>query len=388
MARAPWRWATDVGVAIVAMTSPALLTALLTRTGSRERDYIFLYVGLVAVVAVWRGLWPSLLAAAASFLLVDYFFVPPIGTFTIADPQDLVNLAVFFGTAGLVGVMASARRRAQMQAEALTRQLRQLNAELVRLNREQAEAAQAAIRLARTEQQVHALQQSEQDHRDLLANVSHDLRTPIGSILTDATNMLRTQTMNASVRYRIEAIAAEARRLNHLVSDMLDMARIEGGALQLTLEPVQIRDAVASAAERLHRSTPERQVELQGDDGAASVLADWDRLGQIFDNLLANANRFAPPGSPIVVGVSREDPGFVSIRVIDSGPGVPLELRDRLFDRFVKSGADSAGGTGLGLAITRGLVEAHAGTIVLEDRPPGETSFRFTLPKPESTESS
>lgn len=388
MARAPWRWTADVGVAIVAMAVPALLTALLTRTGSRERDYIFLYVGLVAVVAVWRGLWPSLLAAAASFLLVDYFFVPPIGTFTIADPQDLVNLAVFFGTAGLVGVMASARRRAQMQAEALTRQLRQLNAELVRLNREQAEAAQAAIRLARTEQQVHALQQSEQDHRDLLANVSHDLRTPIGSILTDATNMLRTQTMNASVRYRIEAIAAEARRLNHLVSDMLDMARIEGGALQLTLEPVQIRDAVASAAERLHRSFPERQVELRGDDGAASVLADWDRLGQIFDNLLANANRFAPPGSPIVVGVSREDPGFVTIRVIDSGPGVPLELRDRLFDRFVKAGADSAGGTGLGLAITRGLVEAHAGNIVLEDRPPGETSFRFTLPKPESTESS
>jgi two-component system sensor histidine kinase KdpD len=166
--------------------------------------------------------------------------------------------------------------------------------------------------------------------------VSHDLRTPIGSILTDSTNMLLTQSMNASVRFRIEAIAIEARRLNRLVTNMLDMARIEGGALQLTLEPVQLADAVEAAVERLHKGSPDRRVEWNAGDAAVSVLADWDRLEQIFENLLSNADRYAPPGTPIEIGVSQEDAGYVTIRVIDSGPGIPPELRRRLFGRFVK----------------------------------------------------
>ncbi len=371
----------EIGGFVVAVAGPVLLTAILLVIGVNQREYVFLYMGLVASVAVLRGLLTSLLAAAVSFLLVDYFFVPPVRTLTIADEQDLVNLLVFFGTAGLVGFLASRRRQTLVRAEALTRQLQQLNTELIRLNQEQAQAAQAAIRLARTEQQVQLLQQNEQYYRDLLASVSHDLRTPIGSILTDSTNMLLTQSMNASVRFRIEAIAAEARRLNRLVTNMLDMARIEGGALHLTLEPVQVRDAVEAAVERLHKGSPDRRVEWNAGEAAVSVLADWDRLGQIFENLLSNADRFAPAGTPIEIRVSEEDAGYVTIRVIDSGPGIPPELRRRLFGRFVKGQSDPVGGTGLGLAIVRGLVEAHAGTISLEDRPAGGTSFRFTLPK-------
>jgi two-component system OmpR family sensor kinase len=144
---------------------------------------------------------------------------------------------------------------------------------------------------------------------------------------------------------------------------------------------VQVRDALEAAVERLHKGSPDRQVEWNAGDAAVSVLADWDRLGQIFENLLSNADRFAPPGTPIVVAVSQEDPGLVTIRVSDSGPGVPVELRPRLFGRFVKGETEPGGGTGLGLAIVRGLVEAHAGTISLEDRPGGGTTFRFTLPK-------
>jgi two-component system sensor histidine kinase KdpD len=379
-ARSRVRWA-DITAYLAAIGGPALLTTVLVAIGARQREYVFLYMAVVASIAVFRGLLASLLAATVSFFLVDYFFIPPLGTLTIADSQDLVNLLVFFGTAGLVGFLASRRRQTLVRAEALTQQLQQLNAELVRLNQEQAEAAQAAIRLARTEQQVQLLQQNEQYYRDLLASVSHDLRTPIGSILTDSTNMLLTQTMNASVRFRIEAMAAEARRLNRLVSNMLDMARIEGGALTLTLEPVVLNDAVQAAVERLHKSSPDRPVEWKTGDAAVSVLADWDRLGQIFENLLSNADRFAPPGTPIEIGISLEDAGYVTIRVIDSGPGIPPELRRRLFGRFVKGESDPGGGTGLGLAIVRGLVEAHAGTISLEDRPAGGTSFRFTLPR-------
>jgi K+-sensing histidine kinase KdpD len=366
---------------VAAVVVPAALTAVLVWTGGKERDYVFLYMGVVAVLAFLRGLWPSLLAAATSFLLVDFFFVPPVHTLTVTNGEDVVNLIVFFGTAGIVGTLASLRRRTLLQAQRLARELQLANAELVRLNREQAETAEAALHLARTQQQIEILRQTEQYHHDLLASVSHDLRTPIGSILTDSTNMLRTQTMNASVRHRIEAIAKEARRLGQLVGDMLDMARIEGNALALNLEPVQLAYAITSSIDRLHKTSPERAVEWSEEDAAVSVLGDWDRLGQIFDNLLSNADRFAPPGTPIAVRVSQEEPGFVTIHVVDSGPGVPPELRDRLFNRFVKGDAHAGGGTGLGLAIARGLVEAHAGKIVLEDHMPVGAAFRFTLPK-------
>jgi two-component system sensor histidine kinase KdpD len=376
----------EIAVALAAVVAPVALTAILLQlqTSSSQREYVFIYMAVVAVIAVLRGLWPALLAAAVSFLLVDYFFVPPIRTLTIADEQDLVNLAIFFGTAGVVGFLAGRRRQAQIRAQGLARELKNANAELVRLNREQAAAAQAAVRLARTEQQVQLLQQAEQDLRDLLATISHELRTPIGTILTDSTNMLRTQEMNTSVRYRIEGIATEARRLNRLLADMLNLARIESGALHLTLEPVQVADAVAAAAERLKRTTPDRTVEWDPKEAGVSVLADWDSLGQIFDNLLDNANRFAPPGTPVSVRVSQEDPGRVTIRVLDRGPGVPAPMRERLFNRFVKGPSNAGDGTGLGLAITRGLVEAHAGDIVLEDGQPGETTFRFTIPKADS----
>lgn len=376
----------EIAVALAAVVAPVALTAILLqlKANSSQREYVFIYMAVVAVIAVLRGLWPALLAAAVSFLLVDYFFVPPVGTLTIADEQDLVNLAIFFGTAGIVGFLAGRRREAQIRSQELAGELRNANAELVRLNRDQAAAAQAAVRLARTEQQVQLLQQGEQDLRDLLATISHELRTPIGTILTDSTNMLRTQEMNASVRHRIEAIAVEARRLNRLLADMLNLARIESGALHLTLEPVQVGDAVAAAAERLKRTAPDRKVEWDVTDARVSVLADWDSLGQIFDNLLDNANRFAPPGTPIAVRVAQESPGQVTIRVIDRGPGVPATMRERLFNRFVKGPSDAGDGTGLGLAITRGLVEAHAGSIALEDGGPGETTFRFTIPKAES----
>lgn len=373
----------EIAVAFAAVAVPVALTAILLQTNSPQREYVFLYMAVVAVIAVLRGLWPALLAAATSFLLVDYFFVPPARTLTIADEQDLVNLAIFFGTAGVIGLMAGRRRELQLRAEALAAELRSANAELVRLNRDQAVAAQAAVRLARSEQQVVLLHQAEQDLRNLLATISHELRTPIGTILTDSTNMLRTQEMNASVRYRIEGIAGEARRLNHLLADMLNLARIEGGALHLTLEPIQIGDAVAAAAERLKRTSPDRPVEWDAKDAAVSVLADWDSLGQIFDNLLDNANRYAPAATPIKVGVTQEEPGRITVRVSDHGPGVPAEMRDRLFNRFVKGPPSGSDGTGLGLAITRGLVEAHAGTIALEDGNPGETTFRFTIPKAE-----
>jgi K+-sensing histidine kinase KdpD len=353
-----------------------LLTAVLVRlSGQQQRDYGFLYLGLVAVVGVVRGLWPALLTAAISFGLVDWFFVPPVGTWTIADEQDIVNLLAFLAVAGLVGLLANRRRETQLRAEALARQLREVNAELVRLNKEQAQAAQAELRLARSEQQVKALQEADRLRQELLANVSHELRTPLGAILTESTS-------GKPSKERMQTIAAEARRLKALVDDMLDMARIEAQALRLDLEPVSLGDVVAAAIERLQRNSPGRAVDWDVKSGEPVILADWHRLGQVLDNLLANADRFSAVGAPITIRAVQERPGLVTVTVADKGPGVAPELRDRLFERFSR-GDSEAGlpGTGLGLAIVKGLVEAHAGSVWLEEGTDGSgATFSFTLP--------
>ena len=376
------RLALNVATYVAAIAAPVLLTLLIrVAGGSQSRDYVFLYMGLVAVLALVGRLWPSLVAAAISFLLVDFTFVRPVNTLTIADPEDLVNLLVFFGTAGLVSVLASRQHQARLAAEELMRQLRDANADLVRLNREQAESAQAAIRLARTEQQVALLRENDRYRRELLANVSHDLRTPIATILTSSTDVLSGAD---DVEQRLQVIAAEARRLNTLVGDLLDMSRIESGALELEIESIDLAEAIQAATERLRERAPARTVDREGAE-ALEVMADWTRLGEILDNLLANADRFAPAGTPIEVRADTEEPQYAGVRVMDHGPGVAEEIREHLFDRFVKGGQDAGGGqgggTGLGLAIVRGLVEAMAGRVELEPDAPGRgASFRFTLP--------
>jgi len=380
----------QVLVWIIALAGPALLTvALVQLGGSIKRDYIFLYLGVVAVLGVLCGLLPALAAAAISFLLVDYYFVPPVGTLTIADEQDIVNLLAFAVTAGLLGVFGSQRRQAMLQAEALARDLRQTNAELARLNKEQAAAAQAALTLARSREQIRVLQEVDRSRRELLANVSHELRTPLGTILTESTSPLVETEAVADAERRLGAIAGEAQRLKALVDDMLDLAVIEAGTLDLRLEPVRLADAIEAAVERLGRTSPNRSVDWDETDAGVDVLADWDRLLQILDNLLANANRFGPPDTPIEIGIGPGGPGLIAVRVRDHGPGVAPELKPRLFERFIhgpsEGEAEPQVGTGLGLAIVKGLVEAHAGSVSLEETDGGGASFRFTLPTAEVT---
>ena len=376
------RLGTPIVGSVVAIAGPAALTAILTHVQSgQSRDYAFLYLAVVAALGLTNGLLPALLAAAASFLLVDYYFVPPAHTLSIADETDLVNLLVFFGTAGLVGGLASRRRRAVLRAEALTRHLRDANTELERLYRNQEMAARTAVRLAQAQQQVSGLQETDRLRRELLQNVSHELRTPLSSILTGTTALLTRSDLAPQLREDLAAIALQSRRLDRLVGDLLDMARIEGHALDLHLEPTDMAEAAQAAADRLHLAKPHRRVDVRVEGGPVEVLADWDRLGQIFDNLLGNADRFAPPDTPIVLSIARGVRDTVVAKVIDRGPGVPAAMRDHVFDRFVRDEESGTGGTGLGLAIVRGLVEAHAGRVWLDDSDAeGGSVFAFALP--------
>lgn len=383
---------------VAAIGGPIVITALLSMVGTASaRDYVFLYLALVAVLGTVTGLPSALTAAALSFVLVDYFFIPPVHTLTIADPSDLIDLVVFAAVAVAAGGVGSGRRHTQIEAERLTAQVRHTNDQLEQLEHEQAEAAAVAVRLAQTQQQVRVLEASDRLRSDLLANVSHELRTPLASILTGATDLLARPRLPAPVHGDVEAIIGQARRLERLVSDLLDMARIEAHAL--TLDPVEIDlgDAVDAAAARLRLASPGRPVAIDLPPDGLEVLADWDRLGQILDNLLQNANRHAPSGTPITVEAAPGKRSMIIVRVIDQGPGVPVEQRERIFERFVRGlpggeteaharGAVSRG-TGLGLAIVRGLVEAHAGRVWIEDSEEGEGAhFAFTLPAASPTD--
>jgi signal transduction histidine kinase len=162
------------------------------------------------------------------------------------------------------------------------------------------------------------------------------------------------------------AIAEGTRRLDRLVGDMLDMARIEGNALDLRLETIDLAAAVVAAEDRLHLHAPERAVTVEVVSDTL-VLADWDRLAQVLDNLFLNAHRFAPAATPIVARATSPGDRTVVLRILDSGPGIPPEMRAHVFDRFVRGGEADGVGTGLGLAIVRGLVEAQGGRVWVDD---------------------
>jgi len=317
-----------------------------------------------------------------SSVLADYFFLPPFDSLSLANPSDVIYLVIFFVVGGAVGGVAALRRRSILEARALTRTLEATNIELERLYREQAASARTAVRLAQTQQQVSALRDADRVRRELLQNVSHELRTPLSSILTGATVLLARSDVAAPVREGLTGIVTQSRRLDRLVGDMLDLARIEGHALELRLEPTDVREAAEAAAARLRQSHPTRVVRVESEPGSLEAVADWDRLGQVLDNLLVNADRYSPLDAPIEIQVAPGARGTIVTRVIDHGSGVPDEMRDRIFDRFVR-GEEPAPteGTGLGLPIVKGIVEAHAGRVWLDDpTSDGGAVFAFTLP--------
>jgi K+-sensing histidine kinase KdpD len=366
----------------VALVSPPLLTLVLAHLPPPQaRAYVFLYLGIVASLGLLTGLIPALVAAALSSVLADNFLLPPVNSLSLANPSDIIYLVIFFATAGAVGGVGALRRRSIIEARALSRTLVEANAELERLYLDQAAAARTAVRLAQTQQQVSALRDADRVRRELLQNVSHELRTPLASILTGATVLIGRSDATEPVRDGLAGIVTQSRRLDRLVGDMLDLARIEGHALELRLEPTDVGEAAEAAAARLRQTRPTRAVRVDTEPGSLEAVADWDRLGQVLDNLLVNADRYAPPTSPIEIHVAPGARGTIVTRVIDHGPGVPPDMKDRIFERFVRKEQNGAEGTGLGLAIVRGIVEAHAGRVWLDDPESGGGAvFAFTLP--------
>jgi two-component system phosphate regulon sensor histidine kinase PhoR len=230
------------------------------------------------------------------------------------------------------------------------------------------------------------IERVEKTRRDFIANVSHELRTPLTSIQGYAETLLDLDT-ESGTREFLEIIRKNASRMARLTEDLLTLARVESGEQRFQSHEISasqlMREAQQYFAEMAHLQGSELSIELSQD---AMVKADPEAVHQVFSNLISNAVKYCPPGTPIVIGANEREDG-IEFFVRDSGPGIASEHLPRLFQRFYrvdKARSLESGGTGLGLAIVKHIVLAHGGSVRVESELNHGSTFFFTLPKAES----
>ena len=223
------------------------------------------------------------------------------------------------------------------------------------------------------------LAESDKLHRALLDGVSHELKTPL-AVLTTAVENLREA--DAASRSRlVSEIATATRRLNRLVNNLLDQTRLESGALHPRLDWCDARDLVNAALEGTRDSLGTHSLEVSVSPDMPLFRADFPLMEQVIANLVLNAALHTPDGTPIVLAAGLDGArSRVFFTVADRGPGLPAEMRDRLFKKFQRGDAARAGGLGLGLSIIRGFVAAQGGEIVAGENPGGGAVFTIYLP--------
>ena len=236
-------------------------------------------------------------------------------------------------------------------------------------------------RLAEEAQEAELRAETERLRNSLLSSVSHDLRTPLATITGAATTLLADgDRVEAGVRRELlESVRDEAGRLNRLVQNLLEMTRLESGALKPRREWHAMEEVVGAALRRLAGSLSGRRLEVRVPPDVPLVEMDDVLIEQVLINFLDNACKYTPAGSPVTVAVTG-DPGRVTVEVADRGPGLPRGDEERVFEKFYRGGGTQAPGAGLGLAIAKGIVEAHGGRIWAHNLPEGGAAFFFTLP--------
>lgn len=230
--------------------------------------------------------------------------------------------------------------------------------------------------VARLAAETEAASRAEVAKTAILHAISHDLRSPITAITT-AVSALRTSGITAGERGELMAsIEAEGTRLAKLVDDLLDLSRIEAGAVRPQEDWCDLHDVSISAARRFEGRHP---IEFDIPADLPLVRADATQLERVFSNLIENAIKFSPPDIPVQIS-GGAGPAWVTVRVIDHGRGIPREHRRRIFEPFFRGRGATSGGSGLGLAISQGFVEANGGRILLQSDVEHGTSFAVSFP--------
>jgi two-component system sensor histidine kinase KdpD len=434
---------------------PAMTALLRLGAGLSLTNDILLFLAAIVGVALIGGLWPALLAAVAGSVLLNWFFTPPIGRFTIAESENLLALAIFVIVALAVSwVVDTAARKTRQAAQAgadaqtlatvaggVLRGERPLMALLERLRETftldsvtvldhgtvvaavgqppctrstdadaevrgadhvtmllkgrhleasdrrivEAFAAQATLALRQERLTAEAaaakpLAEADRMRTALLAAVSHDLRTPLAAAKAAVASLLSTDVhFDDDDRAELLATADESLdRLTRLVTNLLDMSRLQAGALGVTAIDVGAEEVVPRALDDL--GAEGRAVRLYLPEDLPSLHADPGLLERVLLNITANALRYSPDDHPPVITASAHG-AAVEIRVIDHGPGIPQNRWDDVFLPFQRLGdRDNGTGVGLGLALSRGLTEAMGGTLTPEETPGGGLTMILSLP--------
>jgi two-component system sensor histidine kinase KdpD len=239
-------------------------------------------------------------------------------------------------------------------------------------------------RLADEAQEAEVRIETERLRSSLLSSVSHDLRTPLSTITGAVGTVLDGPAqLDPDTRELLESAREESERLNRVVQDLLDMTRLESGALQPRKEWHSLEDIAGAALGRLEKRLAGRRVWTRIPSDLPLVPVDDVLLEQVFVNLLDNALKYTPPDSPIsITATASED--AVRVEVADRGPGLPRGEEDRVFEKFYRGGSLRGRGAGLGLAICQGIIRAHGGRIWAHNVPEGGAAFLFSLPLTES----
>jgi two-component system sensor histidine kinase KdpD len=434
-------------------------------------------LAILAVSAAW-GMVVSVFMSVSAMFLFNYYFLPPTGTFTIADPQNWVALFAFLFTS-IVGSQLAARIRKEADAAHSRRReverlytfsemllsegnvIRLMNAipnyivkcfeagaaELflpqkdkfyrsgygaaqfdeeqmksaflrdeglseskqalhimpvrlgvkpigslgisgARLSRQTLEAISGlvaiAIERARAIEQLSETEAERQGERlksALLDSIAHDFRTPLTAIKASVTDLMESTSENARQEELLTIINEECDRLNHLVEEAADMAKLEAGEFELNFEPVPVETLVETALGHLSKTLGDRNVELRISPGLPPVRADLSRAKDILGQLLDNAHMYSPKEQPITI-TAEQTGDTITFSVADRGPGIDPFEQGLIFDKFYR-GRDQrylVRGTGMGLAIARAIVNAHGGSISVTSQLGHGSVFSFTLP--------
>ena len=303
----------------------------------------------------------------------------------VDDATHRVLVLLLLGGSGALGLVALGgwwiARRALRPVERMTRRAEAIRiddlSQRIAVPRVNDELAQ----LARTlNAMLDRLQDGVEARERLIADASHELRAPLASMRAELDVSLREHRLEAPARAALQLAHDDAVRLSRIVDNLLTLARVDEGRLELLITPQDVSE-LAERAVRAHRAAAiERRVQVvvTGDEVVADV--DGDRFEQVLGNLIDNAIRHSPEGGRVRLAIRRAD-AETQVTVSDDGPGIPPDAREHVFQRFSRQDtARSRGGAGLGLAICREIVHAHGGRIAVDDQPPPGTTIRITLP--------
>ncbi|MBL8206306.1 MAG: PAS domain-containing sensor histidine kinase [Blastocatellia bacterium] len=362
----------------LALASIVLTTALL-EPFHEQLSVTTVALALLLVIlftATFSGRNPALLAALAAMLCFNYFFLPPVRTWTIANPQNLIAWAAFILTAITAGELSAYARRRAEEAERNQEKVAKLYQEL-----------QTAFEKA---SHAEALRQSELLKSALLDAVTHDIRTPLTSIKAAVTALLNDEKndefqLDAEGKKEfLEIINEETDRLNRFTEGMVELARLEAKAVQLRRAWCSVDEIFAAALDRAKAVCKAHRVQIATEAELPAVRVDAKAIAQVVYTLLENAAKYSPPGTPIKLSAQRAPDEMIEIAVEDEGRGIPEELRERVFEKFFRAAFDTTsttGGFGLGLAIARGIIASHAGKIGITTGAQNRgTRVAFTIP--------